>query len=112
MQVASLTSEPAVSLICGVLPVPRQPVPDRREKVLPCGKPAKSTRSESGGRPVDALRLDDRGTDVDLIRARGQGGALLLQGMIDNDHLFLGFFSQDVTRPLTEIKGGQTCGDF
>lgn len=39
-----------------------------------------------------------------------QGGAILVPSF--NGELFLGFFSDASSTPLTEVKGGRTCGDF
>ena len=40
-----------------------------------------------------------------------QGGAIVVPGTKTGERLFLGFFSTTPTTPLTEIKGGSTCGD-
>lgn len=40
-----------------------------------------------------------------------QGGAIVVPGTKTGERLFLGFFSTIPTTPLTEIKGGSTCGD-
>jgi len=40
-----------------------------------------------------------------------QGGSVVLPGAKAGDRLFLGFFSSTSSTPLTEIKGGNTCGD-
>jgi hypothetical protein len=40
-----------------------------------------------------------------------QGGAIVVFGTKSGERLFLGFFSTTPTTPLTEIKGGNTCGD-
>jgi hypothetical protein len=40
-----------------------------------------------------------------------QGGAIVVAGATSGERLFLGFFSTTPTTPLTEIKGGGTCGD-
>jgi hypothetical protein len=41
-----------------------------------------------------------------------QGGRIAVAGARAGDRLFLGFFDQAPTTPLTEIKGGSPCGDF
>jgi hypothetical protein len=41
-----------------------------------------------------------------------QGGRIAVAGTRAEDRLFLGFFDQAPTTPLTEIKGGNPCGDF
>jgi hypothetical protein len=41
-----------------------------------------------------------------------QGGRIAIAGAKTGDRLFLGFFDQAPTTPLTEIKGGSPCGDF
>jgi len=40
-----------------------------------------------------------------------QGGAIVVPGTKTGERLFLGFFSTSPTTPLSEIKGGSTCGD-
>jgi hypothetical protein len=40
-----------------------------------------------------------------------QGGAIEVAGVKAGDRLFLGFFENTPTTPLTEIKGGDSCGD-
>lgn len=44
--------------------------------------------------------------------ATEQGGAIRVAGAISGDRLLLGFFDGSPSTPLTEIKGGATCGDF
>lgn len=40
-----------------------------------------------------------------------QGGSIVVPGSKAGDRLFLGFFSSASSTPLTEIKGGSTCGN-
>ncbi len=40
-----------------------------------------------------------------------QGGAIVVAGTKTGERLFLGFFSTTPSTPLTEIKGGSTCGN-
>ncbi len=40
-----------------------------------------------------------------------QGGSIHVSGTKQNERLFIGFFSSAPSTPLTEIKGGHTCGD-
>lgn len=40
-----------------------------------------------------------------------QGGAIAVAGTKTGERLFLGFFSTTASTPLTEIKGGSTCGN-
>jgi hypothetical protein len=40
-----------------------------------------------------------------------QGGRIAVAGTKTGDRLFLGFFDQAPSTPLTEIKGGNPCGD-
>ncbi len=40
-----------------------------------------------------------------------QGGSIVVAGAKTGERLFLGFFSATSSTPLTEIKGGNTCGD-
>lgn len=40
-----------------------------------------------------------------------QGGAITVAGSQSGDRLFLGFFSTKSTATLTEVKGGNPCGD-
>lgn len=44
--------------------------------------------------------------------ANEQGGAIRVAGTTSGDRLLLGFFDGAPSTPLTEIKGGSTCGDF
>jgi hypothetical protein len=41
-----------------------------------------------------------------------QGGAIVVNRTTNGDRLFLGFFENSPSTPLTEIKGGSPCGDF
>jgi len=41
-----------------------------------------------------------------------QGGSIVVPGAHPGDRLFLGFFSDARTTPLSEVKGGHPCGDF
>jgi hypothetical protein len=40
-----------------------------------------------------------------------QGGAVVVPGATTGDRLFLGFFDNTPSTPLTEVKGGGPCGD-
>lgn len=40
-----------------------------------------------------------------------QGGSIIVSGTKAGERLFLGFFSSTPSTPLTEVKGGSTCGD-
>jgi hypothetical protein len=56
-------------------------------------------------------------TQVQLLYPAGdfseeQGGSIVVAGTKSGDRLFLGFFENTPSTPLTEIKGGETCGDF
>jgi hypothetical protein len=41
-----------------------------------------------------------------------QGGSIVVPGTTGSDRLVLEFFASAPSTPLTEIKGGTTCGDF
>ncbi|HXX90543.1 MAG TPA: hypothetical protein VEI83_10015 [Acidimicrobiales bacterium] len=41
-----------------------------------------------------------------------QEGAIVVVGATTGDRLFLGFFANSPSTPLTEVKGGSPCGDF
>jgi hypothetical protein len=75
------------------------------------------------GRGTPLLRTSTRatlGTNLAQVRSlypprafsEEQGGVIVVDGTTNGDRLFLGFFENSPSTPLTEIKGGSPCGDF